>query len=70
MMTVQNPTILQHPTTIQACCPTCHHQGEFMLLGVQTWPKVVATKMGMPETIGTYQCEHCETTISEVDLSR
>jgi hypothetical protein len=70
MMTTQTTYTLQHPATIHACCPSCQHHGQFMLLGVQTWPQVVATKMGMPETIGTYQCEHCETTISEVDLSR
>lgn len=70
MMPTQTAFILQHPATIQACCPSCHAHGQFMLLGVQTWPEVVAAKMGVPKTIGTYQCEHCETTISEVDLSR
>lgn len=69
-MTTQLSYTFQHPNTISACCPTCHHTGQFTLLGVQTWPAVVATKMGVPEIIGTYQCEHCETTISEIELSR
>lgn len=69
-MTPLTTQTLQHPATISACCPSCNTQGHFTLLGIQTWPQAVAAKLGLPEIIGTYQCEHCETTISEVDLNK
>ena len=49
-------------------CPTCEQHANFNYRGTQTFPDVVAEKLGLPAEIHLWSCDHCHTTISHVDL--
>jgi hypothetical protein len=63
------PAELTQPASMKAHCPSCAQTGEFTLLGIQRFPAKIAIAAGLPESFGLYRCEHCDTSISEVELN-
>ncbi|MEL6309746.1 MAG: hypothetical protein AAFV98_05970 [Chloroflexota bacterium] len=56
------------PITHYGICPTCNNKTGFELIGVQTWPKPVAEKMGMPMEQTVWRCMACDTTLMEPSI--
>lgn len=51
-------------------CPTCGKMSEFHYLGEQEWSPAVAKRLGIPEIVHLYSCEHCHTTLTHLDLEQ
>jgi hypothetical protein len=64
------PTILEIETSIHTACPSCQKTGTFIHIGSQTWPEAVARKLNLPTVIQVYCCEHCHTSLTEVQLQQ
>lgn len=67
------PIMTDEPTQqdelhFEAGCPTCETDSIFEYRGTQTFPDVVAEKLGLPAVIHLWSCGNCHTTISHVDL--
>ena len=68
MMSDSQTRIPVYKAQREACCPSCGHHGRFTYNGEQHWPKEIADKLGMPADIKLWSCNHCGSTISEIDL--
>lgn len=70
MMNQMNTVLpkMQKPAVIEACCPSCGRLGNFRYGGEQRLPARVAQITGMPMSISLWHCDHCHSTLSEVDL--
>jgi hypothetical protein len=60
--------LLEHPSTMSGCCPSCHQLVSFTLIGVQKWPLQVVAATNLPPQVGLYGCPHCSTSVSETSL--
>lgn len=49
-------------------CPCCEQVARFERMGVQCWPMGVAQSSGLPQIIQLWRCDHCNSTLSELDL--
>ncbi|GAB5494338.1 MAG: hypothetical protein Phog2KO_45530 [Phototrophicaceae bacterium] len=54
--------------TIQTHCPSCDTDSEFTHLGEQKWSEAIAKKLGIPTIVNLYNCEHCQTTLTDIQL--
>jgi len=61
--------IMRTQNTIETQCPTCGEHSQFNHIGEQTWSEAVAEKLGVPTTINLYDCNHCHTTLTDVQLN-
>lgn len=62
--------ILEIETSIHTDCPSCQKIGHFEHIGSQKWPEAVARKLNLPTVIEVYRCEHCHTSLTEVQLQQ
>ena len=53
---------------IQTHCPTCGVDSDFHHLGEQQWSEAVAKKLNMPTIVNLYNCDHCHTTLTDIQL--
>jgi hypothetical protein len=60
--------IMEIETEIYTACPGCQKTGHFVHIGTQTWPEAVARKLNLPTVIQVYRCEHCHTSLTEIQL--
>ena len=60
--------IMTSQKTIQTHCPTCGEYSEFKHIGKQKWSEAIAKKLGIPTIINLYTCEHCQTTLTDIQL--
>lgn len=58
----------KHRAQREAQCPSCTNTGTFALIGIQSWSPEVAARASLPPEIALYQCEHCHSTISHIEL--
>ncbi len=54
--------------TILTDCPTCSKSSEFHHIGEQKWSEAVAKKLNLPQIINLYECAHCHTTLTDIQL--
>lgn len=56
------------PPERKARCPSCGQQTQFSYSGVQRWPKRVAEAAGINPVVYLWNCQSCQSTISEQNL--
>jgi len=49
-------------------CPSCGMHSRFVYCGTQQFPRRVAALAGLPSEVHLYNCTHCGSTISHVNL--
>ncbi len=71
-MFVSKPTYTDTGTLIlperQAHCPSCGQITSFSYSGVQHWPQRVAQAAGIDPVVRLWNCQNCQSTISEQNL--
>jgi hypothetical protein len=65
---MMKPSTIEVEARIETECPSCHKTGTFQHIGTQKWPEAVAKKLNLPTVIEVYCCEHCHTSMTQVQL--
>lgn len=53
---------------IETHCPSCGKDTEFHHLGEQKWSEAVANRLGIPTIVNLYNCDNCQTTLTDIQL--
>jgi hypothetical protein len=67
-MTTQQCPSPQHSDHV-AQCPSCGCTGGFSYAGQQHWPAQVAARAGINPDVTLWNCDSCDTTLSEPELA-